>query len=345
MIQALIIYTKIFIVLTYYSIYILRLILSITITLIFFQRIKIANKKLHAILIVILLLTNQAPTIINWIYIIFTLLIYLWKHKPFSKQSIIILITSTLLWLTNYIATIYSDLYIPQNKIHLISKFTKFVLLVLLLICSLIFLPSYIILSSITIILITLFISSTAIIINILTLIFSSEYINQSHLPHFSSISKFILYKNNSSTLSFIVEENFFHDILDIDEPYTVIPIFFKSSSPLTKDLSTNNDIIWNSIRWESAIRKHAGSANLYWAHINKKSVALAPDSSLVVHIPIIPVYDKDTYLQLKENFPTIDLAKLPPQWDPYKIVTKFYNWPSHSIFPERYNEIEEEDW
>lgn len=242
-----------------------------------------------------------------------------------------------------FIADMYSTLYITANTrvriLHIFKTLLVFAGTILTLIFATVQQLTYAGLLLLTTI---LTVSSVLVILTYLTI--------SSHAPSISTtwprFPSSLLVRQDIRTLQALVEEDFFDDILDLEEPYSTYPIFFKSCLPAHVPKGQELYILWYIIRWESALSKHSGLTTSLWAIKSTSSFPNAPSYTFSTHTPIIPVFSDRLFNKLQQiGFPVINPANIPDNWSPYTYIASHYKWPKPAIKPERTNEIEEEDW
>ena len=282
------------------------------------------------------ILSLLIPSLILFIYFIIHFNAYSKKKR---HEAFLVLVIINI----QFLADMYSILYIPpQTRTKLSTSFKKILIFVLLLTAIIFF--SFNNLVNTFIFLITISLISRAIII----LATYSIIFTHTQSPQISWI-KFpdsLISRCNQSPIKAVVEEDFFDDLLDIEEPFSAYPIFFKSDFPVFISREEELTTLWYIVRWESTLSKHSGLTTHLWSLATKSPLTSAPNFTFSTHTPLIPILSEDLFLKIKKiNLPTIDVALIPPTWDPYIYITNHYNWPKSAVKPERVNEIEEEDW
>ena len=274
------------------------------------------------------------PIPYSLLIIAFSLTFILSKINISNKTLLHIFFLKNFIWWVLLTADIYSYLFtviILAQKINFILKLFLYVFTSLLII---IFLKTKTIFMLLEILIFITFLIRLLISTKIL---FPLQKQINFNFPH-TSCQRLSPLLNNPPLYNLIYESTF-DSIIDIDSPYIVFPIFFKSSYNPNIRYEKEYNNLWNLLRWESALSKHSGTANF-------KSSSESKRRKLVrVHITIIPIYSELLWEQLKEaNIPIKHNIAQSPFWSPYSILKNFYNWPPNLISQEHINEIEEED-
>lgn len=286
--------------------------------------------------IILISLAFITPAFLKLPFLTTTLLICIYIREVKNINDLQIFILDTFIWATNILAFFYSRFYVPPQLRIKVVYIIKLTLISLFLTLSMLFVRFKLIIFSLFILSTLLFCMGRSISVLIYT---SSFKENNTYSTQIYSPFQLINTRKNTHPVKAPIDERIFDEIINIDDPYLVYPVFFKSKSNLSPYNKEEERLqIWNIVRWNSALSKPSGFIQCPPFLDKEKSI-------INLYITFIPVFSDSVWRDInKLGLPTRDLISQPPFWSPFIIAETKYKWPKDLCTYERLNEIEEED-